>query len=86
MSKHSSTGAEWRRVRQAVLERDGHLCVYCRERQATEVDHVVPKSRGGTDDPSNLVACCGPCNKAKSDKSITRTTWRHPRWFPGVKA
>ena len=31
----------------------------------TEVDHVIPVAKGGTDDPSNLVPACGPCNRAK---------------------
>ena len=33
-----------------------------------EVDHIVPKSKGGTDHPSNLQLLCGACNKMKSDK------------------
>jgi len=31
-----------------------------------EVDHVVPRSRGGTDDPENLVTSCQDCNRGKS--------------------
>lgn len=32
------------------------------------LDHVIPISRGGTNDPSNLVLACPPCNLSKSDK------------------
>jgi 5-methylcytosine-specific restriction endonuclease McrA len=32
------------------------------------VDHVVPLVRGGSDDPSNLVIACVPCNLSKGDK------------------
>ena len=39
-------------------------CVYCGG-PATERDHVVPKRRGGTDDPSNLVLACHACNTSK---------------------
>lgn len=33
------------------------------------IDHVVPKRRGGTDDPSNLVAACADCNLAKYNRT-----------------
>ena len=33
-----------------------------------EVDHLVPKSRGGTDHLGNLQLLCGHCNKIKGDK------------------
>jgi hypothetical protein len=39
-------------------------CVYCGE-PADVLDHVVPRSRGGTDDPENLVAACNGCNGDK---------------------
>src|SRR5262245_38858846 len=48
-------------VRKYVLERDGHTCQYC-DGVATEVDHVHPYSRGGTNYPSNLASCCRKCN------------------------
>jgi len=31
------------------------------------IDHFIPLARGGTSEESNLVFCCDPCNKAKSD-------------------
>jgi 5-methylcytosine-specific restriction endonuclease McrA len=31
-----------------------------------EVDHVVPRSRGGTDDPDNLITSCQDCNRGKA--------------------
>ena len=49
------------RTRFEVLKRDGFRCRYCGlTAMATElhVDHVVPASKGGTDDPVNLVAAC----------------------------
>lgn len=41
-------------------------CRYC-GRPATQVDHVVPVSKGGTHALSNLVPCCARCNRSKSD-------------------
>lgn len=58
-----------KRLRFEILRRDNHTCRYC-GRSAPEVkltiDHVVPETLGGTDDPSNLVAACGDCNSGKS--------------------
>ena len=49
------------------MERDGFKCVYCGY-DATCVDHVMPRSCGGANHPSNLVASCDPCNQIASDK------------------
>jgi hypothetical protein len=51
-----------------VLERDGHACQYCNGKAMT-IDHVMPKSRGGSNSPSNLVACCQKCNSKKGDRT-----------------
>jgi 5-methylcytosine-specific restriction protein A len=34
--------------------------------KATEVDHVIPRALGGTDDSSNLASLCTPCHRRKS--------------------
>jgi hypothetical protein len=47
-------------------------CVYCGE-HATALDHVRPKSRGGTEDMSNLVPACQLCNSEKH--SLLLTEW-----------
>lgn len=45
------------------------VCAYCgRSDLPMHLDHVVPRSRGGPDDPRNLVTACEKCNLAKSDK------------------
>ena len=58
------TTGEWRAVRKLVLARDRHICWMC-GRHATTVDHLVPRSKGGSMDPSNLAAACEKCNYAK---------------------
>jgi 5-methylcytosine-specific restriction protein A len=58
-------GAAWRELRRQVLARDP-VCRECGRRVSVTVDHVTPKSLGGTDDPSNLRGLCGTCHKAKS--------------------
>ena len=63
-------GWEWARVRKRILERDAWLCQPCtragRVVKATEVDHIKPKSQGGTDSPDNLEAICKTCHEEKS--------------------
>jgi 5-methylcytosine-specific restriction endonuclease McrA len=69
-SKSSRGGStrRWRELRLRILRRDRYLCRYCGG-EANTVDHVLPKARGGTDDPSNLVAACARCNYSKQDRT-----------------
>jgi 5-methylcytosine-specific restriction endonuclease McrA len=53
--------------RRAVFARDGHKCQYCGA-SAENIDHVVPRSRGGTHTWDNVVAACRPCNAKKEDR------------------
>lgn len=65
-------GGRWRLLRRQVLERDSYLCCECgragRIAAASEVDHIVPKSQGGTDDLSNLQSLCPRCHRAKTQQ------------------
>lgn len=55
---------------QAQYKRQRGKCYYCGVKvgDTYHVDHVVPLSRGGSDDPGNLVIACVSCNTSKSDK------------------
>jgi hypothetical protein len=60
------------RLRYEIIKRDNSTCRYCGAKAPEvklTVDHVVPKALGGTDEPSNLVAACQPCNAGKSSVS-----------------
>lgn len=76
-------GAEYQRgplwgteVREYVLARDRHICAYCGASGTgpgsvpLNLDHVVPRARGGSNRPSNLVAACIPCNQAKGARKL----------------
>ena len=63
--------------RRAVLTRDGQTCVYCGG-SATSIDHVVPRSRGGTHTWDNVVAACRRCNHTKADRSLAELGWSLP--------
>ena len=54
--------------RRAVFVRDNFQCQYC-GRPAENVDHVIPKSRGGAHTWDNVVAACRPCNSRKENRS-----------------
>jgi len=51
--------------RRAVLARDGHQCrtKRCKSKHFLEVHHIVPRSRGGTNDESNLITLCSSCHR-----------------------
>lgn len=55
--------------RNRIYKRDNYQCVYCGSRKDLTLDHVIPKSRGGTNDWMNLVTSCSKCNVKKSDKT-----------------
>ena len=44
-------------------------CVYCGNK-AEEIEHIIPKSKGGTNSPYNLVIACKKCNKLKGKSSL----------------
>ncbi|MBA3629811.1 MAG: HNH endonuclease [Actinobacteria bacterium] len=54
--------------RRAVFVRDEFTCQYC-GRKAENVDHVIPKSRGGGQSWDNVVAACRSCNARKENRS-----------------
>jgi 5-methylcytosine-specific restriction endonuclease McrA len=56
-------------TRRSVFARDGHRCQYCGA-QAESIDHVVPRSRGGTHVWENVVAACRRCNTRKEDRLL----------------
>lgn len=63
-------GWEWRKLAQSILQRDRYMC-QCekcggKHFPASEVDHILPKSLGGTDDPGNLRAINRDCHKSKT--------------------
>lgn len=61
-----------KRLRYEVLRRDGFKCRYCGAEpgeRALQVDHVIPESLGGKNEPSNLATACGPCNGGKTSST-----------------
>lgn len=55
-------------LRKMVMERDAYRCQQCGGWIDLEVDHIVPRSRGGTDDLDNLQTLCRTCNRRKGNR------------------
>lgn len=78
-----------RLTRRNLMLRDGYQCQYCARKPGVRdlnVDHVVPRSRGGRDSWSNLVTSCRPCNLKKGKRTPDEAGMRllsrpsQPRW------
>jgi len=58
-----------------LLERDNFTCQYCgrKSQEVTlQIDHIIPVSKGGTSEYSNLITACIDCNIGKSDVMLDR--------------
>jgi hypothetical protein len=57
-------------LREYLLARWQRQCAYCKTSGVPlQVEHIIPKSRGGSDRASNLVIACDPCNKRKGKRT-----------------
>lgn len=69
-------GWAWQKLRKQVLERDAGLCCVCsnagRVTLATEVDHIINKAEGGSDEMHMLQSICAPCHKEKTARESAR--------------
>ncbi|NMG83521.1 MAG: HNH endonuclease [Methanosarcinales archaeon] len=64
-------------VREYLLEKWGRKCAYCGKKDVPlEIEHIVPRSRGGSDRVSNLTIACHECNQAKGNQ--TAGEFGHP--------
>ena len=68
-TSNACTHRQWRSIRVRVLRRDRYTCQYCGD-PANTVDHVKPRSHGGGDELTNLVACCVRCQVADRSQSV----------------
>src|SRR3990167_9900499 len=75
--------------RKNIFQRDSYTCQYCNKKTKREdltIDHIVPRSRGGSNNWKNVVASCIFCNAEKGDKLLTELGWKliqelkEPRW------
>jgi len=66
-------------VREYLLEKWGRKCAYCDvENVPLEIDHIHPRSKGGSDRVSNLTIACHPCNQRKSNRPLAQFLAKAP--------
>ncbi|MBW1973662.1 MAG: HNH endonuclease, partial [Deltaproteobacteria bacterium] len=77
--------------RQNIYARDKNQCQYCGKTFETKdltYDHVIPKSRGGRTEWTNIVTCCIDCNRKKGGKTPEEAGLKlirapkKPKWLP----
>ena len=80
--------------RQNLFKRDDHECQYCGvglPGSKLQIEHVLPRSRGGPTNWENCVAACDDCNSRKADKTPRQTGMglrkkpAVPSWKPGLR-
>ena len=70
-----------------LLERDGRQCIYCGKINCSlEKEHIIPRSKGGTNRLSNIVLSCKECNTKKGNKSLEEFLKNKPDILARVKS
>jgi 5-methylcytosine-specific restriction endonuclease McrA len=81
-------------TRHNIFERDRNTCQYCGrifDRRDLNLDHVIPRDRGGPTTWENIVCSCIPCNTRKANKTPAEAGMRlvrkpkRPKWRPFVQ-
>ncbi len=76
-AQERTRGRQWMTIRKRLLDNQP-LCAMCSKKDiikpATEVDHIIPLFKSGTDDMDNLQALCSDCHKIKTLHDVTRKT------------
>lgn len=94
MQKPGISGIEYQQgilagyeVREYLLEKWGRKCAYCgAEGVALTIDHIHPRSRGGSDRVSNLTLACVPCNQRKGNRDVAEFLARDPQRLGRIEA
>ena len=93
MENPEISGVEYQRgtlagceIREYLLAKWGRKCAYCdAENVPLNIDHVHPRSRGGSDRVTNLVPACVPCNRTKDDRNVEEFLSRDPNRLARIK-
>ena len=81
-------------TRHNIFERDRNVCQYCGtvfDRKDLNLDHVIPRDRGGPTSWENIVCSCIPCNTRKSNRTPSEAAMnlvrkpKRPKWRPFVQ-
>jgi hypothetical protein len=81
---HTQPRYFWWSISYGIARRDGHKCVDCGEKTSSpEIHHIKPRSRGGLDNPDNLVTLCPRCHRKYTSQLVRRKekngeVWNNP--------
>ncbi|MFZ1041589.1 MAG: RNA-guided endonuclease IscB [Anaerolineales bacterium] len=65
-------------VREYLLEKWGRQCAYCGDNNVPlQIEHLIPRIRGGTNRVDNLTLACGPCNQKKGNQTAAEFGYPH---------
>ncbi|MCL4526542.1 MAG: RNA-guided endonuclease IscB [Gammaproteobacteria bacterium] len=74
-------------VREYLLEKWGRKCAYCdAQNTPLTIDHIHPRSAGGSDRVSNLTLACFPCNQRKSNRDVSEFLARDPKRLARIES
>jgi hypothetical protein len=74
-------------MREYLLEKFNRTCIYCGAKKVPlQVEHIIPKARGGSNRISNLTLACDACNKAKGTLSLEDFLSAKPALLKKIKA
>lgn len=68
-------GSKWitKVRRRRIYARDQHRCIYCNElAERLTLDHVIPRSAGGSNVSENLLTACMDCNRDRGNQPVTQ--------------
>jgi hypothetical protein len=71
----ASSSSEARRLwKNSIKDEWNRKCAYCDSKENLTLDHIIPQSKGGTDEKHNMLCACKYCNRSKG-----HTPWKD--WF-----
>jgi 5-methylcytosine-specific restriction endonuclease McrA len=74
-------------IKEYLLEKWSRKCVYCGKKNVPlEIEHIIPKSKGGSDRISNLTLACHECNQKKGNQSIEEFLDNNPERLNQIKS
>lgn len=74
-------------LREYLLEKWGRQCAYCKKKNIPlQIEHIYPKSKGGSDRVSNLALACEKCNQKKGNKNVSEFLKRKPERLKSILA
>ena len=63
----------WVTLRDMAFERDGYRCSYCGDEAGPfEIDHIIPRIKGGENTLENVTVACRRCNRSKKDREAPK--------------